>query len=184
MAVETVIKSKLTVKDLGNPRIAANFEEGSNQRHPLGIIMGIAEKVRTVVDAAGQPFDAILGEFEGIRHTPQKIKDKDDEGNEYEREIGIVRAGRLFLPSGIHEMIAIPLKAEGAVKIQFGIRVFTVKADNPIGYSYVVEPLYKPETADPLAHIRESIAATVKQLSAPKPELVKKDDPKVGKKTA
>lgn len=158
---ETVILPKLVVKSLGNPRVAASFSDDdkkAGKRHLLGTIMGTASRIKNKVDAKGEVFEAIVGDFEGTKA----------DGN-------VVKSGLLYLPSGIHEMLADPLKEDDAKPIDFAMRIFTVPADNPIGYSYLVEPVLPPSAADPLAHIREAMGKQIALLDAPK------EEPKKGK---
>lgn len=135
------VKSKLVAKDLGNPKGVMAFEEGSKKVHVLGTIIGIATGVKSKVMDNGDVFEQIMGQFEGVRA---------DNGE-------VIESGILYLPSGIQERLAEPLKREGATDIQFGIQIGTRLAPNAAGYEYIVEQLHRPSAHDPLEAIRASI---------------------------
>lgn len=126
--------SKLTVKDLGNPRKVTE----ENPTNILGTIVGVATGIKIKVDAAGQAFEAITGMFEGTRA---------DNGN-------VVESGLLYLPGGFHEAITEQLKQEGTTAVRFAYSVASVHAKNPIGYSYAFKPLLKTARHSPLEALR------------------------------
>jgi hypothetical protein len=118
--------TKMSVKGLGcNP--------GSLTR--MCQIMGKAIGVKTGEDATGRVWSALIGDFRGVNLETGEV----------------FRSGKLFLPSGIHEPIEAAVKGlgdkggEGVVK--FALELRTVKASNPIGYSYQAVTLL-PITAE------------------------------------
>src|SRR5665213_4082330 len=90
----TSMKSKLVPKDLGNPKIVLTLPSGQD-KYILGTIIGIASDIFTRTDPQMKTYEGLKGSFEG---TPaDKTKD-------------VVQSGVLYLPSGIHELIADTLK--------------------------------------------------------------------------
>ena len=146
---ETLMKPKLTVKDLGNPR-------GVDDKMPdkvLGTIIGRATGIKMVVDAKGEAFEAIIGMFEGTPHDPAE---------------NIITSSKLFLPGGFHEVITGQLKTEGVSLVSFAFEVHSVKATNAIGYSYAFRPIVAPAATDELAELRKGVAdAQAKRIAAP-----------------
>lgn len=163
-------RPKISVTGMGNPKKVLALPEGQS-RHLICAIYGTASgvKVRTVTDKAGNPqtFEPIVGQFEAVPADPMKVVESID-GKDVEVMISAVRSGVLYLPSGIHEQLAEPLKKEGARPIDFALEVYSVKATNAAGYTYEVKSLTKPAESDPLAAIRQAIQGKTKLLPAPK----------------
>jgi hypothetical protein len=135
------IISKLTAKALGNPKL------GSEQRHFLGTIRGIATGAKVKMDQAGNAYEAILGSFEGVRG----------------KDGVILTSAMLYLPGGIHEMIAEPVKRattgeDGKTPVMgsltFSIDLYTVPAPNAAGYSYEAVSNIPIAKSDPFAELR------------------------------
>jgi hypothetical protein len=139
------IVSKLTAKALGNPKL------GSESRHFLGTIRGIATGAKVKVDQSGNAFEAILGSFEGVRGKDGMI----------------MNSAMLYLPGGIHEMISEPVKratldAEGKPimgSLTFSIDLFTIPSTNAAGYSYEAISNIPIAKTDPFAELRQLEAA-------------------------
>lgn len=171
MALEPIIitKPKLAPKDVGNPKGVTLLPEGQN-RYLVGTIYGTATacKVRKVVKPNGdtEVFEPIVGNFEGIPAEPMFRTEKDGAGVETKVQIAAIQSGVLYLPTGIHERLAEPLKKEDAQPIDFAIEIYTVKAANPAGYSYELVPLLKPSASDPLQAIRLQVANKSKGVKA------------------
>ena len=105
--------TKMSVKGLGcNP--------GSLK--PLCQILGKATGVKSGEDSTGRVWSALVGDFLGVNLEDHK---------QY-------RSGKLFLPSGIHETIESAVKSlpESGGVVKFALELRSVKASNPIGYSY------------------------------------------------
>lgn len=127
--------SKLTVKNLGNPKRAAVDEK----EVVLGTIFGRATGTKMKMDGAGNAHEAIVGTFEG-RSADGK---------------NVTRAAMLYLPGGLHEGIVERLKAMNGAPAEFAVEVKAVPAQNPAGYSYAMRSLVPLTVADdPLAAIR------------------------------
>ena len=163
----TLTKSKLVPKDLGNPREAAAKPDGDNTPVLLGTLFGRASSVKQKRFQQKNPAtgevvevvtDAIVGQFAGRRAKPL------DNGDG--TETVEIRSGVLYLPTGIAEMITVPLTAEDAPSmIEFAVKVSTRKANNPAGYEYVIEELYQPQGAkDPLDELRKLAVAGTRQI--------------------
>lgn len=141
----TMVKAKLSMRDLGNPKAVTGKPEGDNSPLYLGMIYGIARGVRTRVDDKGEVDEALKGDFEGERAEALKVDGEPD--------VTHIRSGICYLPSGFHDQMVTAVKeTEGGVS--FKLRVLVRKATNPIGYEYAMQPVAAPEIADPLASLR------------------------------
>lgn len=149
----TVMKAKIAVKDLGNPKKAAALEDGDTSRITLGRVIGIATDIKKGLNPTGEPYMGLVGSFEGI---PQ------DEAKD------IIQSGVCYLPAGITEAIAGQLVASGK-PVSFGFDIKVFKAQNAAGLSYELVPLIAPSENDPLKAVRDAVS---KALPAPetKPE--------------
>lgn len=158
-------KSKLVVKDLGNPSMVKAQEEGNNAPYVLGVIIGRVTGLRkkpvtNALSGEVTEFDALSGMFEGRRAIALDNKDG--------TETVAIRSGTCYLPTGIHDMVVETFRSvpEGEkTQLDFAYRICTVKASNPAGYTYACESLYEPATSDPLEHLRSlAMPATVKAV--------------------
>lgn len=146
-------RTSLTVALLGNPKKAATMDvDGS--RYLVGSIAGIATgiKVKTSLDpkdGSTRTYEAIVGNFQGI--PGEALTDSD--GN----VIDYYTSAMLYLPGGIHERLALALKAEGAKPIEFAIEVYAVKAKNPAGFTWEIQQAGETREADPLANARKML---------------------------
>lgn len=165
-AQESSFVSKLSIKALGcDPRLA----KGVNAQ-VLCRIFGMAQGLKHGEDKnSGNLWTALQGSFEGINAQ----EDSDDFGK-------VLRSGKLFLPAGIQDVV------EGAVRqiensaggaetaaVTFALEIRSVKAANPIGYSYEARSLTPTVKTDPLTEMRNMIeqhaGKVVKQIAAPAP---------------
>jgi hypothetical protein len=143
--------SKITLATTGGGRIAKRAVTEEKEL-PCLRIFGIASGTKLKNAANGDKFEAIVGDFEA-----------------HNLETGeVFNSGVLYLPAGLHERVAEPLKAEGAEAIQFGIEISAFPANNPSGYSYKAKNVVKSETADPLAALRAQAVEGMKLLPAAK----------------
>lgn len=134
---EVTICSKLSVKAIGGrPRQAAT----SDKPVFVGRFVGIATGVKTGEDAKGQQWTAVTGDF--LATGP--------DGEQF-------RSGKMFLPAGIHEqLVSAVLKSDGQ-PIEFGLDIYAVQAQNPIGYSYTAKKLIDRPAEDPLLRLADSL---------------------------
>lgn len=160
-------RPKLVAKSLGNPKKVLAMD-AAGARHLIGTIYGVASRVKSKVtpDKAGNPqvFEQIVGDFEGVPADPLFV---DEDG--VQTPVKAIRSGVLYLPAGIHERLAEPLKREDTQPIEFAIEIYTVKADNPIGYGYEVKSLMAPAAADPLEKMRALVGGTTQKRLENKP---------------
>lgn len=137
------IISKISVKTIGcNPSAAKS--EGKDVQ--LAKVYGVARGTINKVDQRGDPVVGLTGEFEAVNLGTGEV----------------FRSGVLYLPSGIHEMVANSVK-EGDT--EFALGIVASPASNPIGYSYKAVPLLEPAANDPMAALRNKIAG--KDFGAP-----------------
>lgn len=154
--------SKLSVKALGcDPRLPRDVKA-----QVLCRMLGKAQGLKHGEDKTrGDVWTALQGTFEGTNIQ---------EGSEsYGR---VLRSGKLFLPAGIQDVI------EGAVReiqnsanretaaVVFALELSSVKADNPIGYSYQARTIIPKSQKDELADLRAAVeekVGKVKALPAP-----------------
>jgi hypothetical protein len=139
--VEIKMVSKITAKELGNPKKVLAMD-GDDAKHILGNIFGIATEVKRkdIVDAGGttSTFWPLIGQFVGV--LPDQSQ---------------VRSGVLYLPTGIHESYkaAVENMQEGDT-LRFALRLQTVKASSPAGYAYQAVDLMPPKTVDLLSEFK------------------------------
>lgn len=148
MATETVQPSgaesylaKLSIKTMGcDPRKVASVDGG---KLPLARIYGKAVTVKYVEGADGKASCCFIGTFEGINLETGEV----------------FRSGKLYMPGGVTEVMETALrsaqKEDDKASISFAFEVRSVKAGNPIGYSYEAKAIKPPEVEDELAEIRK-----------------------------
>ena len=141
--MEILNKAKLTIKDLGSPKNPP--EDGSLKK--LGRIVGIVSKTKTVVDARGQAFTALVGQFAGVTADGSTM----------------IRSGVVYLPGGFQdEILSAWMEANKpdengvqppASSVKFAYDAFSRAATNPIGYEYIFRSLMPPAKLDPIADL-------------------------------
>lgn len=140
--------SKLTIKTLGCvPARVTGLPDGEDKL-ALCRIFGKAVEVGAQEDkfTPGNFVSYFKGNFEGINMQT---------GETY-------RSGKLYLPKGISEIVEAAVKTmrekdEATASVSFAFELRSVKASNPIGYSYEAVALRKPEAEDELAEIRRLV---------------------------
>lgn len=170
---QTVVKSKLVGKDIGNPK-GATMLPNLGDRYLLGTLFGVASRITTRTMPNGDTFEGLGGTFEGIPA---------------DSNIAVVRSGVLYLPTGVFETIASEVEKEvtgtdGKVTretqdVRFGFKVYTEKATNAAGYSWAFEPLVAAGKADMLSSLRAEILPLI---APPKTDEAPADAPKTSKK--
>lgn len=139
---EVAIVARMSVKALGC--VPSPNDDGSPKR--LCVIFGSADGIKTGEDNNGRVWSALTGTFEGVNlKTNERF-----------------RSGKLFLPGGIHETVENAVKTlqeDSGSSVKFGLELRSVKASNPIGYSYQAVPLVQVSQEDPLAELRTAIEA-------------------------
>ncbi len=178
--VEESIISKLTMATIGcNPSAVKTLPDSElqNGELPLARIYGKLTDVRYQDDKAkGQIYTYFVGSFEAINMQTGEV----------------LRSGKLFLPKGISELVEDSTKKARAVdekaSIAFAFEVRSIKANNPIGYSYKVLSLKSPEAEDELKAIRDLVhkagAIDVKRLTGSQTGKPRTIDSVPGKKSA
>lgn len=87
---------------------------------------------------------ALVGEFEAVVLQPGVP----NHGKQFS-------SGKLFLPTGISEVVEGALKNVGSDgRVEFGIKISSQWHDSEIGWEYVAENLRKAAPTDALAHLR------------------------------
>ena len=151
--MEPSIVSKLSVKGIGCKPV------GTKEPTDLCIIGGKADGCKVGEDKTGKIFSALTGSF-----LAKNLQD----GTEF-------RSGKLFLPSGIQEVIENAVRGLGddsGGSVKFLFKISSIEAGNPIGYSYRATSLI-PTVAetDELGELNALIAAPVEaapaQIAAP-----------------
>lgn len=153
---EINVISKLTTKTIGaNPRRASALKEGDKSQISLYQVYGKGRMLKQKEGNNGEMTTAICGNFEAVNTESGEI----------------FRSGVLYLPKGITEFVeaAISKLKDEADSVDFAFEVFAVRADNPIGYSYIAKPILKPTESDDLSNLRKLIqdAKAQKALAAP-----------------
>lgn len=153
------IKSKLTIKDLDNPKKGAGLDE-VGQKVVLGTLIGIATDTFTKTNETGDTMTGLRGQFRGIPANAERPT---------------VEAGILWLPESVTELIESQLYDEegnrAAASVSFGYEVSSVRATNAAGYSFSFRPLQEPTNDDPLSRLAVELKlpapTTAPQLAAP-----------------
>lgn len=133
--------AKLSIKTMGcDPRKVATVESG---KLPLGRIYGKAVDVKFTEGTDGKISCCFIGTFEGINMETGEV----------------FRSGKLYMPGGVSEVMQTALTSAQAkddkASISFAFEIRSVKAGNPIGYSYEAKAIKPPEVEDELAEIRK-----------------------------
>jgi hypothetical protein len=159
---ETTVLSKLAPKNLGNPKVAAAFDDGDQTVHPLGRIIGRASKVSRKPDPKDPDklYVSLVGQFEG---TP------------FDDDRPIIRSGVCYLPPGVHEEVVEAVEEMHRIwrdenpdsklgpvgVVEFAFDIGTIKATNAAGYSYACTPVKtKAKEIDPFAQLRGDLKGT------------------------
>jgi hypothetical protein len=162
---EEPLVTKMSVKGIGC-KPTGGLPADDTKPNPMCLIMGKASGIKMGEGGDGRMWTALTGTFRGVNLTTGKA----------------FRSGKLFLPAGIQDVV------EGAVKqlpvdggaVKFAMRIESIKATNPIGYSYQAVNLMpieaeNDELADLIAAVNGGPAPA--QIEAPA-----KEAPKSGKK--
>lgn len=155
------IRNKIVLKEIGNPK-AVLASTDPKAKHILGTVFGIATSVKRVPNKADPTKydESLSGDFET---APTDTANFD-----------AVRSGKLFLPEGLHNMIASKLEGDNPAKsVQFAMEVATIKSTNAAGYTWSFTPKIESTDADPLKSIRDAV-----EQASPKQVAHKKDDKK------
>ena len=132
---------KITMRTIG--LTPAKHIAADGKVTPIAQIYGIAQKIQIVEDKVrGDSFESIRGQFEAVNL---------ETGEFYQ-------SGTLYLPSGIHDLVASAVKGldpeDRKAAIRFKLEIGVVKATNPAGYSYEARNLVSASEVDPLADLR------------------------------
>lgn len=153
------ILTKMSIATLGaNPSVVKSeeFIKSGASSAPIARIYGIATGLVFKVDPkTGDVQTAVSGNFEAVNLADGEV----------------FRAGVLWLPSGIQELLINSVDSGEADangkpiynEVKFGFTINAHPAKNPIGYSYSAEQLIDAEKNDPLADLRGALP----QLPAP-----------------
>lgn len=153
MAQATILP-KITIKDCGGaPEKVLQYDEGSKERWPLLRVYGVAS--RTKEKKLTNPntgeisvYEAINGDFRAVNlHTGERFQ-----------------SGVLYLPDGIHDLIAEPLRQakenHETAEVTFAMDLFSERRNNLSKYGYGATVLGEPTVPDPIAALEKAIAAT------------------------
>lgn len=151
-----------------DPKKAIALMPENEKQVALGVLYGRADKLVTRTAPNGSDvFEGAGGLFEYV--PADETKD-------------VLRAGVLWLPGGIDEIVLTPLReaAEKGEKIAINLafEMGIMRATNPQGYSWTMRPLLgesavKPED-DPLSLIRSQVDKARAALPAPAKVATKK----------
>jgi hypothetical protein len=141
--VDESIISKITMATIGcKPGLVAALPDGQNEL-PIARLYGKLTKVGYQEDkASGQTYTYFVGTFEAVNMQSGEV----------------FRSGKMFLPKGISELVEQAVNKNEGAAVSFAFQVNSIKANNPIKYSYKVLALKSPEAEDELKAIRELVA--------------------------
>ncbi len=157
--------SKITPKDLGNPRVAASMDHTDpNAAHFLGEVIGRATGFQTKEDSrTGNVYHPLTGTFTAFKGA---------DGAQ-------MSSGTLYLPGGIHELILSQFQGENPAKeVEFWMEIWTKPVATAPGYAYMLVNKKAPEAkSDPLADLKRLRDETLALAD----ESIKVDDTAIGK---
>ncbi len=139
--------SKLTISTLGCvPSLVKTLPVGENKL-AIARLYGRATDVKYQEDKEkGGVHTFFVGTFEGMNMQTGEV----------------LRSGKMFLPKGISEVVEAAIKTakdkDDKNTVAFAFEIRSVKASNPIGYSYEAAALKNPEEEDSLKEIRALVA--------------------------
>lgn len=170
MAAPQIIRKISAPRVIGNVKAFAPRpgQDGSIPRDvvPLYRVFGSANDVRTGNSDNG-PFTALKGRFEAVSLVP------DQETGEVSGETFV--APECFLPEPTHSILVGELSGRDengkrvVESLDFAFEVGVKASKNPVGYEYVCVPLMEHAGSDPLAALRQKVAALPSVLPGAKP---------------
>ena len=133
------IRSKLVLKDLGNPDMIKS-EPANVNRLVLGTLVGEATGfLERTNPKDGTVMEGLIGSFRSI---PAQV-----DGD-------IIESGVLYIPDAFHNLIAgalrDQLKKDSASKVGFAFEVASIRANNPQGRSWDFRPLIDNAAYNPV----------------------------------
>lgn len=152
--VEVGVISKITMATIGCKPTAVVALPEDQKELAIARLYGKLSEVRFQDDKTkGQIYTFFVGNFEAVNMQTGEV----------------FKSGKMFLPKGISELVEDGVKkgraADPNASISFAFQVNSIKANNPIGYSYKILQLKAVEPEDELKAIREIVtkAGTVEQ---------------------
>lgn len=143
----TSMVAKVSQRSLGNPQMLIADEKNKNEnKFFLGTIIGNASGISRRTSPDGEKV------HEGLKGTFETIPNSKD--------VEPVSSGTLYLPEGMVENFLAPFRGEKPpTAVDIAIEVYVVRAKNPQGYSWELNPLIAQESEnDPLKSVREKLA--------------------------
>lgn len=163
-------RTKIVTKDLGDPSII-KLQPDDVKKYMLGTIVGIVTGFveRGNPKEPDQKFEGLQGQFRSIP--------SDDKRDELE-------SGVCFLPDAFHSMIAAPFRAmhekDKNAQLRFAFEIYSIRAQNPAGYSWEFKPKIEAAGANPLDELISDLGEV--KLVAGKRTLALTDQSKPAKK--
>jgi hypothetical protein len=157
----TTVLPKITVKDVGAQPELILGNEDPKARHPLMRVYGVAR--RTKVKSLTNPNTGEVSHYEQLNGDFRAINAKTGER---------FQSGILYLPEGIHELIADPLKSAAenneSAEVTFALDIWSERRNNLSKYGYGATVLGEPTVPDAIAALEKSIEHSAPALPAPK----------------
>jgi hypothetical protein len=150
------ILPKITVKDVGaDPKSIFGVSEDGDMkaRSPLMRVYGVAQRIKdkkltNTVTGEVNTYEALSGEFRAVN-----LKS----GSRFQ-------SGLLYLPEGIHDLIANPLKSarenNETAEVTFAMDIYSRRTTSAAGYGYGAVVLGEPTVPDEIAVIERAIEQT------------------------
>lgn len=154
ISAKTVMgKVVIPLKPDGKPYVD---EDGVPTKFPdtvLYSVFGQSHSIRTGTGDNGA-FCAFLGSFEAVRARDGKR----------------FQGGQCFVPKAIEDLLVASMRAgqkeDPTASVEFAVEVGIKFAQSAIGYEYTIKNLVKTKNADPLADLRNRLAASHPTLAA------------------
>jgi hypothetical protein len=133
-------RTKIVPKDLGDPSII-KLQPEETKRYMLGTIIGIVTGFvfRADLKDADRKMEGLSGSFRSI-----PADEKRDE----------LESGILWLPDAFHNIIAATFRKmsedDKNAQLRFAYEIYSIRASNPIGYSWEFKPKIEATGGNPL----------------------------------
>jgi hypothetical protein len=157
----STILPKITAKDVGaQPEKVLGYDD-DKARHPLMRVYGVARRIKT--KSLTNPNTGEVSHYEALNGDFRAVNAQTGER---------FQSGVLYLPDGIHDLIADPLKSaqenHESAEVTFAMDLFSERRANLSKYGYGATVLGEPTVPDAIAALEKAIESTpgIKAIAA------------------
>jgi hypothetical protein len=159
----STILPKITAKDVGAAPEKVLGLDDEKGRYPLMRVYGVARRIK--VKSLTNPNTGEVSHYEALNGDFRAVNAQTGER---------FQSGVLYLPDGIHDLIADPLKSaqenNETAEVTFAMDLFSERRNNLSKYGYGATVLGEPTVPDAISQLEAAIEKTpgVAKLPAPK----------------